>query len=135
MGVGTFDTTKALYIHGIVTDVRWGNPHGEVHLRIENTNLPAGFTQRPLPKDADEENAKLTFASARPYEGDHKELHLTLAGPGWMERWGLDRPLQVGVQTGEIKLRVAGQFPPEQVGEAQRMLAAGGLRGRPVVLF
>ncbi|WP_206640988.1 hypothetical protein [Rhizobium leguminosarum] len=32
------------------------------------------------------------------------------------------------------KLRVAGQFPPEQVGEAQRMLA-GGLRGRPVVPF
>ncbi|NEI96484.1 DUF6152 family protein [Rhizobium ruizarguesonis] len=25
-GWGTFDTTKAFYIHGIVTDVRWGNP-------------------------------------------------------------------------------------------------------------
>ena len=23
-------------------------------------------------------------------------IHLVLAGPGWMERWGLDRPLEEG---------------------------------------
>jgi hypothetical protein len=39
---------------------------------------------------------ELTMASARPYVGEHQELHLVLAGPGWMERWGLDRRLQVG---------------------------------------
>jgi len=95
-GWGTFDTTKAFYIQGTVTDVRWGNPHSEVKLKIENTRLPAGFAQRALPQGADEENAKLTFASARPYDGQHTELHLILAGPGWMDRWGLDRPLKVG---------------------------------------
>jgi hypothetical protein len=95
-GWGTFDTTKAFYIQGLVTDVQWGNPHSKVRLRIESTKVPDGFTQRALPQGADEQNAKLTFASARPYDGEHKELHLILAGPGWMERWGLDRPLQVG---------------------------------------
>ena len=31
-------------------------------------------------------------------ELEHKELHLVLAGPSWMERWGLSRPLKVGEQ-------------------------------------
>lgn len=36
------------------------------------------------------------MASARPYGGEHKELDLVLAGPEWMARWGLNRPLEVG---------------------------------------
>ena len=36
------------------------------------------------------------MASARAYAGPHKELDLVLAGPDWMERWGLKRPLQAG---------------------------------------
>jgi NADPH:quinone reductase-like Zn-dependent oxidoreductase len=36
---------------------------------------------------------------------------------------------------GELALRVAGEFPPEGVAEAQRRLAAGGLRGRDVLVF
>jgi NADPH:quinone reductase len=35
----------------------------------------------------------------------------------------------------EIKLRVAGEYPPERVADAQRTLEAGGLRGRSVILF
>lgn len=37
--------------------------------------------------------------------------------------------------TGEITLRVTAEYPPERLADAQRALAAGGLRGRPVVLF
>lgn len=39
------------------------------------------------------------------------------------------------VERGEIHLRVAGEYPPEQVSDAQRLLSAGGLRGRPVIVF
>ena len=36
---------------------------------------------------------------------------------------------------GTLKLRVAGEYPPEQAGEAQRVMEAGGLRGRAVIVF
>lgn len=39
------------------------------------------------------------------------------------------------VATSSIKLRVSAEYAPEQVAEAQRSLEAGGLRGRPVILF
>jgi NADPH2:quinone reductase len=39
------------------------------------------------------------------------------------------------VAAGEIRLRVTAQYAPEQVANAQRALEAGGLRGRPVILF
>jgi NADPH:quinone reductase-like Zn-dependent oxidoreductase len=35
----------------------------------------------------------------------------------------------------EIKLRVTGEYTPARIADAQRALAAGGLRGRPVILF
>ncbi len=37
--------------------------------------------------------------------------------------------------TGEIVLKVAAEFAPEQVAEAQQLLVAGGVRGRPVIVF
>lgn len=43
--------------------------------------------------------------------------------------------LRTMVESGEIKLRVAGEYAPEQVADAQQALAAGGLRGRPVLVF
>jgi NADPH2:quinone reductase len=36
---------------------------------------------------------------------------------------------------GSITLRVAGQYPPERAADAQRAMAAGGLRGRGVIVF
>jgi NADPH2:quinone reductase len=39
------------------------------------------------------------------------------------------------VTAGTIKLRVAGEYTPEQTADAQRALGAGGLRGRPVIPF
>ncbi len=39
------------------------------------------------------------------------------------------------VEAGDIRLRVAGEYPIGQVAAAQRALKAGGLRGRPVIVF
>lgn len=36
---------------------------------------------------------------------------------------------------GRLQLRVAKEFPPEQAAEAQRVMDAGGLRGRAVIVF
>jgi len=36
---------------------------------------------------------------------------------------------------GRIKLRVAAEFPPEEAAEAERLMDAGGLRGRAVIVF
>jgi NADPH:quinone reductase len=36
---------------------------------------------------------------------------------------------------GRLKLRVAKEFPPEEAAEAQRLMDAGGLRGRAVIVF
>ena len=47
----------------------------------------------------------------------------------WLER------LRDMVAAAAIKLRVAGEYPPERVADAQRALQAGGLRGRAVILF
>lgn len=76
--------------------MRWGNPHSEVTLSVGSTALPDGFRDRPLPPGADQADGQATMASARPYEGEHTEIHLTLAGPSWMERWGLNRALEEG---------------------------------------
>ncbi|WP_118132988.1 DUF6152 family protein [Oceanicella sp. SM1341] len=95
-GWTSFRTDRACYLRGAATSVRWGNPHGEVVMRADETALPEGFRQRPLPPGADEEYGRATLASARPYEGGRPALTLVLAGPSWMSRWGLDRPLEEG---------------------------------------
>jgi hypothetical protein len=95
-GWSSFDTRYSYYVSGTLTDVRWGNPHTEVTLRAEEKDLPSDWAERELPPGASEEDGQLTMASARPYQGDHEELHLVLAGPEWMERWGLNRELEVG---------------------------------------
>lgn len=95
-GWNTFDTRRAYFAAGPVTHVRWGNPHGEVHISVARTALPANWKARELPVGANEADARETIASARPYRGEHKVLQLVTAGPEWMARWGLNRPLQVG---------------------------------------
>ena len=37
--------------------------------------------------------------------------------------------------SGAITLRVAGEYPPERAADAHRAMAAGGLRGRAVIVF
>lgn len=36
---------------------------------------------------------------------------------------------------GRITLRVAGEYPPERAADAQRVMSAGGLRGRALIVF
>lgn len=95
-GWSSFDTSRAFYVAGTLKNVRWGYPHSSARLVLERAELPANWLQRALPPGANESDGKATMVSARPYTGRHKELDLVLAGPDWMERWGLKRPLQAG---------------------------------------
>ena len=56
-------------------------------------------------------------------------VHEVLERTEWLEE------LRALVLAGKIKLRVAGEYTPERTGDAQRALEAGGVRGRPVILF
>jgi NADPH2:quinone reductase len=43
--------------------------------------------------------------------------------------------LRLLASDGRLTLRVAGEYPPEQAGEAQRVMHAGGVRGRLLIVF
>ncbi|MBP2335780.1 NADPH:quinone reductase-like Zn-dependent oxidoreductase [Saccharothrix coeruleofusca] len=47
----------------------------------------------------------------------------------WLER------LRELASSGRLRLRVAGEYPPERAAEAHRLMEAGGLRGRAVITF
>jgi NADPH:quinone reductase-like Zn-dependent oxidoreductase len=47
----------------------------------------------------------------------------------WLEQ------LRQSASAGRLQLRVAAEYPPEQAAQAQRMMDAGGLRGRVVIVF
>jgi NADPH2:quinone reductase len=52
-----------------------------------------------------------------------------------LERTDWLQELRELASDGRIALRLAGEYPPEQAAEAQRVMAAGGLRGRAVIVF
>ncbi len=52
-----------------------------------------------------------------------------------LERTDWLEELRALASAGRLKLRVAREYPPEQAGDAQRAMDAGGLRGRAVIVF
>ncbi len=52
-----------------------------------------------------------------------------------LERTDWLEELRAAADDGRVQLRVAGEYPPEQAAEAQRITGAGGLRGRIVIVF
>ena len=52
-----------------------------------------------------------------------------------LERTDWLEELRALASAGRLKLRVAREYPPEQAGEAQLAMGAGGLRGRAVIVF
>jgi NADPH:quinone reductase-like Zn-dependent oxidoreductase len=52
-----------------------------------------------------------------------------------LERTDWLEELRASAEAGELQLRVAAEFAPERAAEAQERMAAGGLRGRIVLVF
>jgi NADPH2:quinone reductase len=77
------------------------------------------------------------FTSVRGFQGvSQRNIHFTTTWVrSYAQEWEkLDR-LRQQVEAGEITLRVADVYPPEQAAEAHRRLEAGGTRGRLVIQF
>jgi NADPH:quinone reductase-like Zn-dependent oxidoreductase len=75
--------------------------------------------------------------TVRGYRGDGRgrvTVTPVLVRRAAQERAALDR-LREQAEQGVVTLRVARTFPAEQAGEAHRMLAGGGVRGRLVLTF
>jgi NADPH2:quinone reductase len=52
-----------------------------------------------------------------------------------LERTDWLQQLRVLASEGKLKLRVVTEYPPEEAGEAQTVMDAGGLRGRVLIVF
>jgi NADPH:quinone reductase len=75
----------------------------------------------------------------RGWDGDEVEdrgirVHPVMVGRV-LERTDWLEELRRLASDGRLQLRVAHEFPPEQAAEAQRVMDAGGLRGRAVIVF
>lgn len=77
------------------------------------------------------------LAAVRAYQGGTERgitVHQIWVREYTHEQAKLDR-LRQQVEDGAVTLRVAGTYSPEQAAEAHRRLAAGGTRGRLVIIF
>jgi NADPH2:quinone reductase len=118
-------------------------PRGEAYPAAVREHVPDGvdgfydtalLTRRALPAIRDGG----ALAVVRGWDGDEPERGIrvesvrvasVLDRTDWLER------LRELASRGRLSLRVAGEYPPERVAEAQRAMEAGGLRGRAVIVF
>jgi NADPH:quinone reductase-like Zn-dependent oxidoreductase len=74
----------------------------------------------------------------RSWDGDDVENGITIRKvqvADVLERTEWLRELSDLAARGALTLRVAATFPPERAGDAHRLMDAGGLRGRAVIVF
>jgi NADPH:quinone reductase len=77
------------------------------------------------------------LAALRPFAGETERdisVHLVLGGDYATNQAALVELSRLAGE-GKLTLRVAGTFPLEQASEAHRLLEAGGVRGRLVIVF
>jgi NADPH2:quinone reductase len=79
------------------------------------------------------------IVEVRGWDGDQVEdrgirVHPIMVATA-LERTDWLEELRTLASDGRITLRVAHEYPPEQAAEAQRVMDAGGLRGRAVIVF
>jgi NADPH:quinone reductase len=78
-----------------------------------------------------------TLVAVRPFAGETErdiEIKLVLVSSYATNQAAL-RELGARAGAGELTLRVAETFPPERAADAHRKLAAGGVRGRLLIVF
>jgi NADPH:quinone reductase-like Zn-dependent oxidoreductase len=78
------------------------------------------------------------LAAVRTWDGDDVEQGIRIERVQvWtvLERTDWLWEIRALAQRGVLVPRVAGTYPPEAAGEAQRQMEAGGLRGRAVIVF
>jgi NADPH:quinone reductase-like Zn-dependent oxidoreductase len=76
-------------------------------------------------------------AAVRPFKGERERgIAIDLVSVRtYLDRADRLEALLDRAARGGLRLRVAETFPPERAAEAHALLEAGGLRGRPVIVF
>ncbi|GAA2264389.1 hypothetical protein GCM10010415_30430 [Streptomyces atrovirens] len=103
-----YDTTAAYYVSGTVTGVRWGNPHPEVTLRVEDKQVPDDWADREIPSDLEDIGGRQVMEATRDYSGSGDELTLFLAPIERLSAWGMEGEVEEGE-----KLEVVGYLDRE----------------------
>jgi hypothetical protein len=103
-----YDTSAAYYVSGTVTGVRWGNPHPEVTLSVEDKQVPDGWADREIPSDLEDIGGRQVMEATRSYSGSSAELTLFLAPIERLSAWGMEGEVEEGE-----KLEVVGYLDRE----------------------
>ena len=88
-GWDEFDTTRAYYISGTISEIDLGYPHSHVTIALDGAPVPDGFSQRELPAEIEQMGTRDSLEAVRPYDQDEQELELVLPDPDYLDRWGM----------------------------------------------
>ncbi|MEV1173863.1 DUF6152 family protein [Nonomuraea sp. NPDC049784] len=116
-----FHTERPLYVSGTVTQVRWGNPHPEVRLRVSGpVTLPARLAERAIPAELEELGGREVLRRTRAFDGTDEladgELVLVLAPVERLSAWGMPDRVAEGERleaVGYMHREHADEFRPE----------------------
>ncbi|WP_188196060.1 DUF6152 family protein [Nonomuraea sp. SYSU D8015] len=112
-----FRTERPLYVSGTVTEVRWGNPHPEIRLRVTApVRLPSGLAERSIPAELEELGGRDVLRRTQAYDGQDDEVVLILAPVERLTAWGMPDRVNQGERleaVGYIHREHAEEFRPE----------------------
>ncbi|WP_052423857.1 DUF6152 family protein [Nonomuraea candida] len=112
-----FRTERPLYVSGTVTEVRWGNPHPQVRLRVAGpVRMPPGLATRSIPAELEELGGREVLRRTRAFDGRDDEVVLILAPVERLTAWGMPDRVRQGERleaVGYVHREHAEEFRPE----------------------
>ncbi|MFG1710953.1 hypothetical protein ACFLIM_48115 [Nonomuraea sp. M3C6] len=112
-----FRTEQPLYVSGTVSEVRWGNPHPEVRLRVAApVRLPSGLARRSIPAELEELGGREVLRRTQAFDGRDDEVVLVLAPVERLTAWGMPDRVKEGERleaVGYVHREHPEEFRPE----------------------
>ncbi|MEO3891911.1 hypothetical protein [Nonomuraea sp. B5E05] len=100
-----------------MTEVRWGNPHPEIRLRVTvPVRLPSGLAERSIPAELEELGGRDVLRRTQAYDGQDDEVVLILAPIERLTAWGMPDRVNQGERleaVGYTHREHAEEFRPE----------------------
>jgi len=106
-GWSSFDQDRPLYLSGTLTQVKWQNPHAEIMLRVDVTQMPERLASRALPAQQQSVDAAGVLKKVQVPSNAQGTWEVELAPLSRMQAWGLSQPLKVGERVEVIGYRLA----------------------------
>ncbi|MFC4117931.1 DUF6152 family protein [Nonomuraea zeae] len=136
-----FRTERPMYVSGTVSEVRWGNPHPQVRLRVAGpVRVPSGLAARSIPAELEELGGREVLQRSQAFDGRDDEVVLILAPVERLTAWGMPDRVQEGERleaVGYVHREHAEEFRPEliirQDGRAIRQRSVPLPQSRPPI--